>query len=97
MYRTRHDWDGPTPLTETIHDAISTVDPNHDPTSGVSLFSVIETARIDELFGSIDPEYPRDEGFVSFPFQGYWITVIADGRVTLRNVPPDLEELREGQ
>lgn len=95
VYWTEHDWRGSRPLTQTIHDAISTVDPDHDPTSGLPLYSVIGTGSLEELFAPIDSEYPRDRGRVSFPYQGYTVTVHADGRVMLQYEPPGQEERRE--
>lgn len=81
LHKTTHDWTGSRSVSETIQEAISTVDPDYDPTSGRPLYSVIDADCLEKLFSPVGQDRPREKGAVTFQYEGYWITAFADGRV----------------
>jgi len=85
----RHDADGETHVSTSITEAIAEaedVDPFEVPSP---LESAVDADALDDLFEPRDEKRVREHGLVRFPFEGYLITVWADGTIV---VEPDTVE-----
>lgn len=85
--RVRHDWDGSESLSATIVSTISDI-VDRDPLELDPLEHTVNTDALDTLFDSRQNGVPRDGGLVSFAYEGYLVTVHADGEVVVRRPGP---------
>ena len=78
--RVIHDWSAEESIVSTIVNAIAEltgrapVEPLHDR---------IDADALEALFQPIEEDRRRDEGYVTFPFDGYDVTVDANGLILI--------------
>jgi hypothetical protein len=81
VYRTTHDADAGTPLSKAVLDALESVDGFDLVDGSTVIYDAVDLDALDALFGRSGSS---PDAFVSFPLEGYWITVSAGGTVTVR-------------
>lgn len=91
LHRISHDWESETPLGSTIVRAVSAV--TGKPASELTpLFTVVDPDALDALFRPLSAACPRNDGTVSFPFEGTWVSVCASGDITIAAPKADRSE-----
>ena len=88
-YHLHHDWGTNQSLIETIVFAVAAVT-GRPPTEIEPLYDVIDPDALAVLFRPVSDAKPRDDGFVSFTFDGQAVTVRATGEIII-DVPDDAE------
>lgn len=85
VHRTTHDAAPGKPLSRAVLQAL-------EATEGVDLVDgttvVHDAIDLDALDGLFGQSATSPDAFVSFPLEGYWITVSAGGSVTVRRDGP---------
>lgn len=82
LHRTTHDFETRGELTTTLFVALAAVGADLSPAT--PLAEVVDPDCLDGIFRPILWRTDRTEGFVAFPFDGYHITVHADGEIVIR-------------
>jgi len=86
IYRAVHDPDGPATLSTTVVHALADC-MGLDPTDGrVSLYDAIDPDALDAIFRPKYDGTPRTGGHISFVVEDHYVTVTADGEITVE--PP---------
>lgn len=80
----QHDWNGDNTLTETILNAVATMEGN-SPTELEPLTDRVDPDALNELFSTRFGGGQRLQGNVRFPFHGYAVTIYADGEIIVQS------------
>lgn len=78
--RVIHDWSGEESIVSTIVNAVQELT---GQTSAEPLHNRIDTDALESLFQPISEDRRRDEGYVTFPFAGFDVTVDANGLILI--------------
>ena len=78
--RVIHDWSAEESIVSTIVNAVTelTGQPSPEP-----LHDRIDTDALEALFQPVSEDRRRDEGYVTFPFDGFDVTVDANGLIVI--------------
>ena len=83
LVRGYHDWNGDRSIATAVVRAVAaTLDAAPSQIEPVS--DVVDTDALEALFSPRSEGSPRDEGSVSFTFEGCDVTVHADGEIVVR-------------
>lgn len=80
VYRTRHDFDGDTSLSETVASAVAALEP--DLSDARPLSDCVDPDALDALLAPHDG-CPREGASVTFQLAGYRVTAACDGEVVV--------------
>lgn len=86
--RAEHDWDGPDSVSATVVACLAEY-LDVDARELEPLEHAVDTDALDAVFATRANGMQRRRGELSFPFEGYRITVRADGEVLVRAPPRD--------
>lgn len=78
--RVIHDWSGEESIVSTIVSAVAELS---GQASAEPLHHRIDTDALEALFQPISADRRRDEGYVTFPMEGFDVTVDANGLITI--------------
>lgn len=82
-YYAEHDWDGDTSLSVTLVAALAEI-ADADPTDLEPLGTYIDPDALDGLFRPRPGSQRTDAGRLELTFDGYRVTVYADGEIVVR-------------
>ena len=86
IYRLHHDWRSDESVTTTVIRGVAAVT-NTPPTELDPLFEILDSDALGQIFRSTDSGCSRDDGWVSFQFNGCAVIVNATGEIEI--TPPE--------
>lgn len=87
VYRVEHDSDDPAALSTTVVHALADCMGIDVTDSRLSLYDAVDPDALDSLFRPCHDGTPRNGGTLSFPINGYHVTVDSSGEILIK--PPE--------
>lgn len=81
--RAVHDWDRSQSVSGAVVSCLAEY-LDADPRDLDPLEHAVDTDALDSLFAPRANDHPRCQGEITFPFQGYSVTVRAEGEILIR-------------
>ena len=82
-YRARHEWTADAHLSDTLLRALEGLSRRRDLARAEPLAATVDPDALDRLFRPLGERSRRNDGWLSFPFEGYAVTVEASGRIRI--------------